>query len=96
MKGRAASAEGGNSVADLNDQDVAVEGSAEGSAVGLLLEERAAGSSKGSQVGRRPGQREEVPWKSQQWLDAVAPGRPQATEPRSEDIYFRMEERPVI
>lgn len=88
MKGRAADAEGGNSVAALNDQDVAVERSAEGSAVGLLLEEWGAGSSKGSQVGRRPGQREKVSWKGQQRLDAVAPGRPQATQSRSEDIYF--------
>lgn len=83
----------------MNDQDVAVERSAEGSAVGLLLEEQGAGSSKGSRVGRRPGQREEVPslcWKGKQQLDAVAPGRPQATEPRSEDIYFRILERPVI
>lgn len=81
---RAAGAEGGDSVADLNDQEVAEERSAGGfSWKGREL------ASSVSQVGRRASSTERTgALEGPTVAGCVAPGRPQATELRSEDRRF--------
>lgn len=90
---RAASAEGGDSVADLNDQEVA----AERSAGGLLLEGQGAGffSFSSGQESEQPRENRCPRGANSGWMCGTRQASGHSSGQRT-DASFRMEEIPVI